>query len=1482
MSETETRQWLQRLESLSGTKLALLRRRLEEEGLQEKPSGTGAKRLVGFVTSKNGSIEQADLKAFLLQKLPDYMVPELLVAVEAMPRTASGKPDRNALLNQIPKVEEKRLIDAGMTATERALAAIWSALLHRGGLGRESNFFVSGGHSLLATQLLSRIRDRFDVVLPLTALFDAPVLKDLAARIDATHKIEAEPTLPADLRMTGAAEPAALSPAQMGLWFLKRLGDGGAYNITSKWRFRGNLDVSLVVSALNRILTRHEPLRSHFPFVEKHPMQKVRPHGHRALPVIDLTGLPKSVRSDTEKRLVAQMARIDFDLETGPVCHFYLLAAGPKTWSLVWVIHHIVSDAWSMDLILGEFTDIYEAALKGRDPRLPVLKVRFADVARWRRRRLEAHKRTLLEYWLMQLRNAPPHLKLPAKTESETRNEIGGGTHRFTIPTDQADRLVGLADRAGASPFMAFLSLFAVLLHKLTSEEDLVIGTPYANRDNRWSEQLVGFFVNTLALRIDCTSDPDFQTLLRRVRGTALQAFEHGDLPFDELVRALNPVRETGRHPVFQVMFVFREASPHSMALPGVVLQQEEIGNRTSKFDLIWSIAKTDAGFDCELEYRLGHLDSPYAKRLEGMFRELLAAVSAKPDCRISRLGWLPRSEFVRLNRWQGQAHTWTNATVLDGFAKTVARWPERTALVWDGGLCTYLELERRANHLAKRLVALGGGAEVPVGLFLPRGWQFITALLAIAKAGACVVPLDHAHPAGHIQNLLSKIDPPILVTDSSLAANLGRHRMRVVLNLDGEVFAEEAVATPIAPRIDPAHLVYVVHTSGSTGVPKGIGLSHGVLNNLVEWHAANRLGSQRTLHFAPLGFDVLFQELWVTWREGGTLVLPGEAMRRDPRALLTFCARERVGRAFLPFVALNQLAEQAVARDEQSRFPQRIVSAGEQLRITPALREFFRQGRKLENQYGPAETHVVTSFPLADGSDRWTNLPPIGKALPNCRIYVLDRHLSPMPVLARGEMFIGGDCLARGYAGAPRLTAARFLPDPFSGVPGARMYKTGDLARYLDGGDLEFCGRNDYQVKIRGYRVEPQNVEAVLNEHPRVAAAAVVARKRNGSLALAAYLVPRGEPVDSQRIRAFLHSRLPNYMIPATIDWLKVLPVSANGKLDRRALPEPVVTDTGNYMAPFDDLTWQMSEIWARVLGVDRIGLNDHFFHLGGHSLLAVNLVAQMEKAFDCQIPLSLIFKAPTVKTMANWLRDKRPLLSQGALHTLQGSGKGTPLFLVHPGGGHLFCYALLAKAFAGIRPVYGFQAPGLEKDIPPLEKVGDLAELYLAELKDRQPHGPYLLGGWSLGGVIAFEMAKRLTKGGELVARLVLLDSYAPHLMAPPPATEAERDACFRKYMSDLVGDVSGEMGLARLARCRRVFTANLQAVVTYRPDAYTGDVLLFRCSTDGGRPDRGWSSLLTKAAEIVPLKVGHFHLLNQDQVGPLAAKINQISVT
>ncbi|HEX2081288.1 MAG TPA: amino acid adenylation domain-containing protein, partial [Longimicrobium sp.] len=1029
---------------------------------------------------------------------------------------------------------------------------------------------------------------------------------------------------------------APVSFSQQRLWTLDRMDPGrAAYAVPLALRLRGALDVDALRRAFGELAARHESLRTVFRWLDGGPMQVILPGGELPIESVDLTSVDAAGREAELRRRIADEVATPFPLERGPLARVRLYRIGDGEHVLLINLHHIVTDGWSSGVLLRELSALYGAFTRGEPSPLAEPQLQYADYAEWQRERLRgAFYERHLAYWRDALANAPALLELPTDRPRPPVWEGRGGVERFRLPRDLADAVEALARAEGCTPFMVLLAAFQALLGRYAGQEDVVVGSPVAGRTRAEMEGLIGFFVNTLALRADLRGDPTFRALLGRVRQTTLGAFAHQEMPFERLVDELRVPRSAAHAPVFQVMLILQTAGDLSVPIPGLEVEPVPVEGAYARFDLTLGLRRHADGMDGALEYATALYDRDTALRIVAHFRTLLAAACAAPDARLSALP-LPDDERARVvDGWNATAKDWPSAATVHGvIADQAARTPDAPAVVSGGAALTYAELDARANRLARHLRRLGAGPEARVGICLERSAETVVAMLAVLKAGAAYLPLDPAYPADRLAYMLEDSRAPVLVTQESLRALLPSHGVRVVaIDTDAEAIAAESADAP-ADAADPRNAAYVIYTSGSTGRPKGVQVTHG---NAVSFFAGmdESVGGPipgTWLAVTRISFDIhVLELLWTLARGFKVVVQPEMEQAGEGESLAEQIRRHAVTHLqCTPSLAALLVAESGV--DALAPL-HRLLLGGEALpgALAAQIRAVLPDG--LVNMYGPTETTVWSATHPVTESDGTV---PIGRPIANTRVYVLDGAFRPRPIGVPGELFIAGAGVTRGYHGRPGLTADRFVPEPFGREPGARMYRTGDRVRWRADGTLEFLGRADFQVKIRGFRIEPGEVEAALKQHPSVREAAVVVREdAPGDPRLVGYVVADAE-LAAAAARAFLRERLPEYMVPAAFVVLDALPLTPNGKLDRRALPAPGSADAPAG-APLSRREREVAEVWREVLGTDAIGPDDNFFDLGGNSLLLVRLAGGLRERLGSTATAVDLFRFPTVRAQA------------------------------------------------------------------------------------------------------------------------------------------------------------------------------------------------------------------------------------------------------
>ena len=1174
-------------------------------------------RLVAYVVFGEGSrFDLREMRRFLRRSLPDYMVPSLLIELDELPLTPSGKLDRKALPDPktaLPSEEEVNV--APRTPTEEVLAGIWAEVLGRERVGVDDDFFALGGHSLLATQVMSRMVRDMGVELPLRSLFESPTVAELAERIAAIAAEAAPATQP--IERTSRDEPLPLSFAQERLWILDRIeGESSLYNIPVTFELLGHLDAEVLRQSLDALVERHEVLRTSFPSVGGSPYQAILrgPSAAWEWGEEELSGFDNA---DAVHERIEAEAKRPFHLETGPLLRARLFRRGEENHVLQVVMHHSVSDAWSMGVFWGELSSLYGAFLAGEPSPLPELPIQYADFAVWQREWLKGEVlEEQLSYWRERLADLAP-LEFPTDRPRPAIQSFRGATQPLRLRPELARAIRALGRREGAPLFMTLMAAFQTLLHRYSGQMDIAVGTPLSGRNRSEIEGMMGLFINTLVIRSNLTGDPSFRELLRQVRDASLEAHAHQDLPFERLVEELQPGRDLSRNPLFQVMLTLQNAPEDDLALPGLEVSPFIVEQDTSKFDLtlfLWETTDADEGAVIEgaWEYATDLFDEATIERMQRHFETLLEAIVRDPSCPVSELELLSKGERRALLEECNQTTLELPAgmCVHQLFEGQVAGAAKRVAVVDGDGSLTYGELESRSNQLARHLVGLGVEPETLVGVNLSRTTDLLVTVLAILKAGGAYLPLDAAFPAERLAYMLEDAGAPIVVTTTELLASLPSYGGHVLcLDRDG---AETGALSDRRPGVvvDPGQPAYAIYTSGSTGRPKGVEVTHGnVVNFLLSMAERPGLSADDVLlAVTTLSFDISVLELLGPLSVGGRVVVAdGEETASGERL------RERLAECGATVIQATPATWRMLFEaDWQGDGALRVLVGGEALPLDLAQELATRCG-EVWNMYGPTETTVWSScwrLPEEVGQIR------IGTPIGNTQLYVLDARMRPTPLGIPGELYIGGLGVTRGYRDRPELTAERFVTDPFSSTEGARLYRTGDLARWIPDGTVEFLGRLDNQVKIRGFRIELGEIEAVLAENEAVRQAVVnVAAAGTADARLVAYVVlERGESLTVSEIRRFLRNRVPDYMVPGLVVELDDFPLTANGKIDRKALPDPLASSTrpeSKFSPPSTHSEILIAEVWAELLTLDQVSRHDNFFELGGHSLLSLRAVA-------------------------------------------------------------------------------------------------------------------------------------------------------------------------------------------------------------------------------------------------------------------------------
>ncbi|OSX98878.1 non-ribosomal peptide synthetase [Bacillus mycoides] len=1192
-----------------------------------KEDRPGDKQLVAYVV---GEGDTGEWRENLKKQLPHYMVPAYFFQVEGMPLTPNGKVNRKALLELEAQFISEDITTSSRTPVEELIVSVWGQVLGIKNISVQDSFFEIGGHSLLATQVVSRLQEIFQIELPVRELFEYATVESLAKRLDQLRKEDRKREIPPLMPME-RGETIPLSYAQQRLWFIDQFTPNSAlYNMPMVCRLTGSWLPEALEKGWNQLIERHESLRTVFHEVNGQPVQQIEPYAFRSIPKTDLTMLSPEDREEEVKRLIQQETEVPFDLTEGPLIRTSILQVGEEEWILLCTLHHIISDGWSMGVLLEEWMAFYEKATDGKIAELEPLPVQYADFAQWQKGWLKAEVLDQqLQYWREELSGELPVLQLPMDRPRPAIQTHHGSTYTLVLPSTLHDKLNEFSRQEGATLFMTLLAAYQSFLSRYTGQEDILVGSPIANRNYREIEGLIGFFVNTLVYRANLSGRPTFQDVLSQVRQKALKAYEYQDIPFEKIVEVVQPERSTSHSPIFQTMFILQNMKQEFPVLSGRSIEMIESHSPIAKFDLSVMVAETEEGLLFTFEYNKDLFNATTIERMAGHFEKWLHEVSHYPQNPLHSLSMLSEPERTLL------LETWNDTVmemppqglICDRFEEQVAKRPEAIAVVDQTKDWTYGELDAQANQLANVLQRKGVAPESVVGVYLPRSAELMVSLLGILKAGGAYVVLDPLYPKSRLEYMIEDAGIQFVVTAEGQE---GLFEQVEMVRLE-----ELTVESVIAPtrQINPENLAYIVYTSGSTGKPKGVMIEYRSLMNMVSWHQeVYRITAEdRATQIAGIAFDSAVQEIWPYLTAGAALYLSTEELRINPEALRDWLIDSRITASFAPTPILERLLKLSWPGKTDLRF---IITGGDQLTQYPSNDIPFA----VINQYGPSENTVVTTDCYVPVGVT-TGTPSIGRPIANTEVYVLDSHLQLVPSGVIGDLYIGGKSLARGYANRPDLTKEKFISHPFKS--GERLYYTGDKASYLSDGALQFHGRIDDQVKIRGFRIELGEIEAVLQAHSSVKEAVVLVREDDpGDKRLVAYVVGEGSV---QEWREHLQTHLPNYMVPTNFIEMEFLPLTPNGKLDLKALPIPSKLSTENTVHARTPLEELIASVWSQVLGIENIGVQDSFFELGGHSLLATQVVSRLQEVFQIKLLVRELFEYSTVEALAKRLDQLR-----------------------------------------------------------------------------------------------------------------------------------------------------------------------------------------------------------------------------------------------
>jgi amino acid adenylation domain-containing protein len=1481
----------------------------------------GGKRLVGYVVLEAGTgTGMEHLQGYLRERLPEYMVPGVLVKVEEIPLTANGKVDRSRL----PEVSEEQgelQREELRTPVEELVGGIWAEVLGKAGVRRDQNFFELGGHSLLAMQVVARIGEVLGVSLSVRQLFENPQIGLLAEKIEQQRK-GTQRGVPG-IRRRKEGEKLPMSFAQQRLWFLQQFEpESVVYNIPLVLRMRGRLQVEVLEEALSEMVRRHEVLRTTFgeeagvgPVQVVHEAERIR------LRVVDVGGMEeKGEREEEVRRVVEQSLGRVFDLRVGPLLRVDLVRVEEEEHVLVLCLHHIISDGWSMGIMMRELAVLYEARAEGRgETGLKELEVQYGDYAVWQREWMQGEVlEEQMGYWRKQLAGVPELLELPIGKARPAVQSHGGREERFELGRDLLEQLQQVSRREGVTLFMTLVAGLQVLLWKYSGEPDIAVGTPIAGRKRREVEELIGFFVNTLVLRTRVSGERKLWEVLREVREVALGAYANQDVPFEKLVEELQPERDLSRTPLFQVLISLRNFPQGEWKLEGLELREEKVEVKEVKFDLTVALEEREEGLSGVIGYRVDLFERSAIVRMVNHWRRLLEQVAGEREREVRGLELMSAQERRQVEEeWNATAVEYPEQkTVQELFEEQVRRTPAGVAVVYEGEELSYEELNRRANRWAHYIRRRGVGAEVLVGICAERSVEMVVGLLGILKAGGGYVPLDPQYPEERLKYMLEDAGVGLVLTQKRFAAGLEGSRVEVVC-LDGEGEAgkgeQERVAGESEENLEvitgSGNVAYVIYTSGSTGKPKGVVVAHEAICNRLLWMCRRfpLQASDRLLQKTPYSFDVSVYEFFWPLLSGAQLVMARPEGHRDITYLVETIQKQQITMIhFVPSMLRAFLAVQGMASCPGLK---RVFCSGEALDVDLCRKVRAQSSAELHNLYGPTEAAVEVSH--WECGPQWKeDVVPIGKAIANTRLHVLNEDFDVVPLNVTGELHLAGVQLARGYLNQPRLTAECFVPNPLAQHAGERMYRTGDVVRRREDGNIEYLGRADQQVKLRGFRIELGEIETVLSAHEHVQHCAVtVEGNGSGEKSLVVHVVGKeGDKLEAGGLRNYLRQHLPEYMVPHAFYHLEKIPVTSSGKLDRKALsslrrsleqgePKKQVNEI-MLLRHGDPTELYVTVIFEEVLGIKGLSSEDDFFEVGGHSLAALTLAARLSELYKKSVSVKTIFENPTIGRMAAYLRQTVTFAPHSNLIPINRRGHLLPFFCVHPAGGWVNCYVPLARALGFDRPLYGLQSAGLDEDQEAVTTIEEMAALYVKQIKEVQPRGPYQLGGWCMGATVAYEAAQQLVSSGDAVSLLAIFDEVPRFEIEISPITAEEVAENEKKYLRAMLrqiyppkikisglyvpeelklgfddqldllllhyrelGYVPKDITAKQYHRYLTVWATNMAAKKRYRLQPFPGQVTLFRSTLNQhADPTYGWKNLALGGLEIHNFDMEH----------------------
>ncbi|MEM1393272.1 MAG: amino acid adenylation domain-containing protein [Cyanobacteria bacterium P01_H01_bin.150] len=1313
-----------------------------------------------------------------------------------------------------------------------------------------------------------------------------------------------------------------LSFSQQRLWFIDQLYHGSPfYNIPIAFHIQGHLNITTLEQSLNEILKRHEVLRTNFTLVNGEAVQKIAPELNWDLSIINLEHLSGKDWESQVKEFAASSAKKPFNLAKELLVRATLLRLSQEEHILLVTMHHIITDGWSWGVFLRELSMLYAAFSTNQPSPLPELPIQYADFAVWQRDRIQNEfLATQLNYWKQQLKGELPVLQLPTDRQRPNATTFIGAKQYFKFSASLTNALRQLSQREDSTLFMSLLAAFNILLYRYTNQEDILIGSPIANRNRAELEGMLGLFVNTLVLRNNLNGNPSFCELLHRVREVTLDAYAHQDLPFEMLVEELQPERDLSRNPFYEVMFVLQNTPIDLHEVSGLTFRTLEFDSGTAQLDIFLSMSESEDGLTGCLEYNTDIFDSTTISQFINNFQTLLENIVENPQQRLSKLSLLNSSEREKLlfKFNQTRADYPQDSTLHQLFEQQVEQTPDSVALISESEELTYRQLNHRVNQFVHYLQKLGVTKETLVTLCLERDLDMVVGILAILKAGGAYIPLDPSYPESRLNFMLADSQASLLITKQEILEKISLSSAKTIcVDIHKEKIAQESIENPINISSSD-NLAYIIYTSGSTGTPKGVLGTHGGTVNGLHWlwktypFTEGEVCCQKT----AISFVDSVWEIFASLLQGVPTVIISNATVLDSQLFIETLAHHKVTRIILVPSLLRLLVDNYSHLVKKLSQLKLWITSGEALSVNlvRTFQELIPEA-KLINLYGSSEVSANATYYDTSLLQNQVHNVPIGRPIENTQIYLLNQDLQPTPLGVVGELYVGGDGLAKGYLHRRELTQERFIDNPF--IPENKIYKTGDLVRYLKDGNLEYLGRSDEQVKIRGFRVELGEIATVITQHPDVQESVVIEGKdAQENQCLIAYLVTEKEDITAQ-ILPYLQQKLPSYMLPSAFVVLDALPLTPNGKVDKRALPNnEIIRQNTNksFVAPRNFTELALVKIWGNLLNTSPIGVTDNFFELGGHSFLAVRLMALIQDRFGHNLPLSTLFENPTIEKLAAIVTQPSRKSSNSHLVAINSSGDKTPFFCIHGAGGNISPYFNISRRLGEDYPFYALE-DSLEQDRPEIISVEETATRYLQEIRKVQPNSPYLLGGHCYGGVLAFEIARQLHNQGDTVDLLVVIDAILPETIIEPTDDddakfllriaesmktgsnvdlsvpfEELRDLPLTEKLNLInkkANCIFSDAELQDFLRHYELFKAHVQAMRSYVPLCYPDSITLFRASEEivhdfdnpewyTNDPLLGWGKCSSQPIQFIDVPGDHFSIFVEPHIQELAKQL------